>query len=310
MVVLGIETSCDDTAISIIENGIDIYNKKISSEYLLKKYNGIVPEIASRKHEESISILLKDIKDKYDLNKIDYIAYTNEPGLPGSLHVGKIFAKSLGFILNKKIVKVNHINGHIFSSFINRKENISYPFLSLIASGGTTSLFLVKSIDEIIEVCKTSDDAIGEVFDKVGRILGLEYPGGPSIDKIFNINKVNKSLINIYDKNNNIFSFSGVKTKIQNIVNTKKMKNEEIDVVEIASSFQYWAINELINKINYYAKQNNIKIISIGGGVSANKYFRSLLNKQNYDIYIPEQQYSCDNAVMIAFFGYLKLNNN
>ncbi len=224
MVVLGIETSCDDTCISIVENGKDLISIRRSSELLLKQYNGIVPEVASRFHEKEIISVFKEIKENFDLNKVDYIAYTSEPGLVGSLHVGKIFAESLSFISNKSLIPVNHITGHIFSPFINKANKISYPFLSLIASGGTTKIVQVNSPNDIVDLNITSDDAIGEAFDKVGRILGLDYPGGISIDKIFDISKVDDSLFHIA-KPEDDFSFSGVKTKVSNIVNNLKQKN-------------------------------------------------------------------------------------
>ncbi len=305
MVVLGIETSCDDTAISLIEDGKDIYSKKISSESILKRYGGIIPEIAARKHEQAVVDILIDLKDKFDLTKIDYIAYTNEPGLAVSLHVGKIFANTLGLILNKPTIAVNHIHGHIFSPFINHHEDISYPFLSLIASGGTTSLFLVNSVDDIQILNETGDDAIGESFDKVGRALGLDYPGGISIDKIYDETKVNKSLLP-FPKPNQQFSFSGIKTKILNLINQSNMKNQQVDVIELASTFQYWSINVLIDKIKYYQNEYDTKLITIGGGVSSNSLFRKEISKLNSKNYIPEQQYSCDNGTMIAFLGFLK----
>ncbi len=305
MKIIGIETSCDDTCISIVEDGKDIYSKRISSENILKSYGGIIPEIAARSHEQSIIDILIDIKSKFDLNDIDCIAYTNEPGLAVSLHVGKTFANTLSMLLNVPVIPTNHIHGHIYSAFINRPEAIEYPFLSLIASGGTTTLFLINSIDDIVEINKTTDDAVGEAFDKVGRALGLEYPGGISIDKIYDESKVNQKLLPL-PKPESTFSFSGIKTKILNIINQEKMKQREIDVVKLASTFQYWSINVLVDKIKYYQKLHNAKLITIGGGVASNSLFRKEIGNLDIINLVPEKQYSCDNATMIAFLGYLK----
>lgn len=304
MIVLGIETSCDDTCISVVENGNDLISFRCSSEHILKKYNGIIPEIASREHEKLIVKIFNKIKEKIDIKKIDLIAYTSEPGMVGCLHIGKVFAQTLSFLLNKPLVPINHITGHIFSPFINNAHKIKYPFLSLIASGGTTKIVKVNSPNDIGTLNSTNDDAIGEAFDKVGRLLGLKYPGGISIDEIFDESSVDKEMFFKTNPNDN-FSFSGAKTKISNMINNLNQKNESIDVIKIASSFQYWAINVLIDKIIYYAKNNNINMITIGGGVTSNSYFRKRALNINLNVLEPNKKYTVDNATMIAFTAWL-----
>lgn len=232
MILLAIETSCDDTGVAIFKNNQLLANVVMSSINAHKQYGGIIPEIAARSHEQNLlPCLNKAIKQaKININKINHIAYTSEPGLPGSLHVGKVFAKSLAMLLKAQLIKVNHLCGHAFSFALTHK-NIKYPFISLIVSGGETAIYLFKNRVNFKVLNKTADDAVGEVLDKIGRQLQLAYPGGKSIDKIYDENKSNLHLINHFLASQP-FSFSGLKTHVLNMINNKKVK----DKIAIASS--------------------------------------------------------------------------
>jgi N6-L-threonylcarbamoyladenine synthase len=232
MVLLAIETSCDDTGIAIFKNRKLLSNVVISSTNFHKQYGGIIPEIAARKHEENLhKCLLKSLEQsKIDIHQITHIAYTSEPGLPGSLHIGKIFAKSLANLLDAQLVKVNHILGHAFSHALNNKM-IAFPFLALIVSGGETAIYQFDSATRFKILNHTSDDAVGEVLDKIGRRLNLTYPGGKAIDEIYDSKKNNLKMIKHF-KPNQQFSFSGLKTHVLNMINNQK----RIDKKQIASS--------------------------------------------------------------------------
>jgi N6-L-threonylcarbamoyladenine synthase len=235
--ILAIETSCDDTSIAISCNDQILSNVTISSQNEHKQYGGIVPEIAARSHQANLAICYQQAITKAQVQpkQLTHIAYTNEPGLPGSLHMGKIFAKSLSSLLHTPTIPINHMYGHIYSFAIDNIKSIKYPFLSLIVSGGHTTIYLVKSLTDIVVLNESSDDAVGETLDKIGRILGLPYPGGVSIDKIFDSHKSNLPLIHHFQPEEN-FSFSGIKTHILNLVNRYKMNKQKIDKTLIASS--------------------------------------------------------------------------
>ncbi|MDE5767568.1 MAG: tRNA (adenosine(37)-N6)-threonylcarbamoyltransferase complex transferase subunit TsaD [Malacoplasma sp.] len=304
MYILGIETSCDDTSVAVLKDNmvLSCITKNNSSQ--LNPYGGIVPEIVARFHEENIipafdeAIKKANIKIS-DLNKI---AYTSEPGLPGSLFVGEIFAKSLAYSLDIECIPINHIHGHILSPFINSKP--VYPFISLIASGKTTSIFLVESANKITEKTKTKDDAIGEMFDKVGKSLGYDYPGGPKIDKFFDINKATISFQ--FPPVENDFSFSGIKNKFLSLINNEKKKNGFVDTVTVGSSFMKYSIDLIIKKLEFYKKKLNTEHICIGGGVANNSYFKNEIKKIFKNSYVPKSEYSTDNAAMIAFAFFEK----
>ncbi|MGL4647148.1 MAG: tRNA (adenosine(37)-N6)-threonylcarbamoyltransferase complex transferase subunit TsaD [Mycoplasmoidaceae bacterium] len=300
--IIGIETSCDDTSIALLENEKVIQCITVSSEKELSKHGGIVPEIASREHARKIINVFHELifQTKINYEEITMVAYTAKPGLITSLHVGKIFALTLAWYLNVDVLEIDHIDAHIFSPFINKKE-IRYPFLSLIVSGGTTALYKVENSTKISVINKTLDDALGEAYDKVGRYLNLSYPGGPAIDLIFDDQKINYKYK--LPRPQDPFSYSGMKSKIKNIIDKN---SNDLDVVGIASSFQYWAITSLIEKINFYSKKYQINKITIGGGVSANQYFRREIKKSSISYLFPEQEYSCDNAAMIGYLAYVK----
>ncbi len=308
--IIAIETSCDDTSIALSINNRLICESTITSLSQHVKYGGIVPEIAARSHEASIAKCLDNIakKGKINLNDISHVAYTHEPGLPGSLHIGKVFAKSVAMLTKTKLIPINHMYGHIFSFSINHKKDIKYPFLSLVVSGGHTSIYLIRSRKSIRLLNATSDDAVGETLDKIGRAIGLPYPGGISIDKIFDPKKIDFKMINHYPVSQE-FSFSGVKTHILNYVNSMKMKHKEIDQILIASSTLEWIVDELIRKINFYATKYKINTIVIGGGVSANKRLRQKLLQTNYQVILPELKYCGDNASMILAYANILVHN-
>ena len=302
--IIGIETSCDDTSLSLLKNDQVISCITISSEKKLAEFGGIIPEIASREHVKNIMISFNKMLDesKINISDVNLISYTSNPGLPTCLHIGKIFAKTLSWYLNVELMEIDHIHAHIFSPFINNSEKIEYPFISLIVSGGTTSLFKVSSPTKIEVLNSTSDDALGEAYDKIGRYLNLPYPGGPSIDEVFNENSITEKYR--IPPATEPFSFSGIKSKIKKIIE----QSEKVNQIELASNFQYWAISYLISKIEHYSRETKSKIISIGGGVSANKYFRNKISASNNIYIFPEKKYSCDNAAMIAFLSFLQKN--
>jgi N6-L-threonylcarbamoyladenine synthase len=235
--ILAIETSCDDTSIAITKNEKLLSNVTASSLLQHRQYGGIVPEVAARSHEQNLHSVLNKalVKAKIKLNDITHIAYTSEPGLPGSLHVGKIFAKALAYLLSIPLIPVNHMMGHIFSFAINSKKKISFPFISLVVSGGHTAIYYFNNLHKSQLLNETKDDAAGETLDKIGRALNLKYPGGVSIDEIYESKKTLLKLINHFSPEDN-FSFSGLKTHITNLINQTKMQSKKIDRVTIASS--------------------------------------------------------------------------
>lgn len=304
--ILAIETSCDDTSIAILYENKIIENIIFSSSKIQNKYGGVVPEVAAREHEKNIIKAISLINQKIDLNKIDYIAYTNQPGLRVSLNVGEALATTLSKLLNKPLIPVNHIYAHIFS-FYEPSINLKYPFISLVASGGHTSIFLVNSPTDIKVLNETKDDAIGEVYDKVARSLSLGYPGGPVIDSLFDKDRANIHFLENMPKPNDQFSFSGLKTQVLNYINQQKMNKKPLYAIDIVSSFQSQAINIIISKLIYYINEYNIQDISIGGGVSANNYLQEKVKQLPIkNVYIPKSKILCgDNAAMIAIYASL-----
>lgn len=308
-IILGIETSCDDNGIAIICNNQILINNVVNNAKILQPYGGVVPEIVARFHCEQILNNLQNalLKTKISLNQINEIAYTAYPGLQNCLLVGKIVAKSLSAFLNIKAFAINHIYGHIFSSFIDQK--LKFPFLALIASGKTTSIFLVKDTKKIVELTKTLDDAIGESIDKVGKKLGYDYPCGPLMDLDFDLKKA------VYpfpkQKVTNHFSFSGIKNYAFNLI-TKLQKNDQnhFDKVKVASSYLKSTIDTLIAKLQYYQTKYHIDTIAIGGGVAANSYFQNQIEKLFQNHYTPKKCYATDNAAMIAYYHYCNTINN
>ncbi|WP_322962594.1 tRNA (adenosine(37)-N6)-threonylcarbamoyltransferase complex transferase subunit TsaD [Mycoplasmopsis cynos] len=309
MLILGIETSHDDTSLALLEDGKVLDMWTISQIDIFKEFGGTIPELASREHVKNISIIQKIIQKKYDLTKISYIAYTKEPGLIGSLQIGFLFANALSISLNKPLIPINHLNGHFLSATITHR--ITFPALCLLVSGGHTQLIYSKDIDDISIIGETLDDAVGEAFDKISSKLGLGFPGGPIIDKLFN--EYNGEFIKLTKpktENELDFSFSGLKTQVLNIVNQAQMKNQKINKVQIATSFQRTAVDYLIYKTKLALDKYNVKTLVLGGGVSANKLLRSEFIKLHKNTIIPDLKYSTDNGAMIAQSAYLKVLKN
>lgn len=310
MLILAIETSCDETSVAVLKNGKKVLSNIVSSQIdIHKEYGGVVPEIASRHHIENIlTVYTKALEEaNVTINDISYIAVTNTPGLIGSLLVGLMFAKSLAYANNIPLIAVNHIDGHIFSSFIDNEPKL--PMLSLVASGGHTSLYLMNKDKSLKLLGQTLDDAIGESYDKVARLLNLDYPGGPALEKLALEGK-NTIEIPIPKTKDYNFSFSGIKTFVANYVNQKRMKNEDFSSKDLAHSFQNVLVKTILQKLIKAKNEFEIKTISVVGGVSANQYIRNsiLSNKEfeNLDILFPNLEYCGDNAAMIAVAAYYK----
>ncbi len=314
-IIMGIETSCDETAVAIIQGGNILLSNVVASQMEIhKKYGGIVPEIASRKHMELILITCQKALEEANLtlNDIDGIAVVPGPGLKGSLLVGLSFGKAIAFALTKPLIGVNHIEGHIFANFINNNE-IRFPFISLIVSGGHTSLLLVHGIEKYEIIGSTRDDAAGEVLDKIAKYLGLGYPGGPIIEKLATTGKDDSIYFPrpLLHSNDFDFSFSGLKTAVINFIISKKMSQEEYNINDLCASFQKAIIDSLKYKTFSAAHKYNISRIVLGGGVVANQKLRYELaeeaRKSNISIYCPPKELCTDNAAMIACAGYYKL---
>ena len=314
-IILAIESSCDDTSAAVLK-AKKVLSNVIANQTIHKEYGGVVPELASRAHQQNIIPVVDSAIKKAKITKsnIDAIAFTKGPGLLGSLLVGTSFAKSFSMGMNIPLIQINHMKAHILSLFIDEGQKTpKFPFLCLTVSGGHTQIVLVNSINKMEVIGTTLDDAAGEAFDKSAKILGLDYPGGPLIDKFgkegntqaFSFGKPKVDGLN--------FSFSGLKTsilyKIRDYINSNpNFINENLH--DLCASIQFSIVNILIEKIQKAVNKTNIKEIGIAGGVSANSYLRSSLKniakKNNYNLYIPKFEYCTDNAAMIGIAGYFK----
>lgn len=312
--ILAFETSCDETSVAVVEGGGKVLSNIISSQIdIHKEYGGVVPEIASRHHIENILPVFMEAMEKAgcSLAEIDYIAVTNTPGLIGSLLVGLMFAKSLSYSNGIPLVPVNHIDGHIFSNFI--ENEVELPAISLVVSGGHTNLYYIKEEKKKIKIellGETLDDAVGETYDKIARILDLPYPGGPEIDRLSTGGKMELK-IKKPDVEGYNFSFSGIKTSITNYVNNRKMKKEEIIKENIAKSLQETVVDVLLDKVLKGVKEKEVKTVLVAGGVSANRRLREafyeLAERENLKVHFPEMEYCTDNAAMIGCAAYYKI---
>jgi len=308
MLILGIDTSCDDTAAAVVEDGCRIVSNIVSNQNELhEKYGGIVPELASRQHLEFILPVVDEALSRagVGLQDIDAIAVTHGPGLIGSLLVGVCFAKSLAAAHDIPMVAVNHLEGHIFSIFL--EHDVDYPFLALVVSGGHTSLYRVDHFDSYGEIARTRDDAAGEAYDKVAKLLHLGYPGGPLIDEM--ASRGNPAAIrfpraNLKDKGSMDFSFSGLKTAVLNY----SRKYPDADKNDIAAGFQAAVVDVLTERALDAARLHKLKRIVLSGGVSANKSLREQMQRKaaadHIDVYLPSAALCTDNAAMIAAAGY------
>jgi len=314
--ILAIETSCDDTSVAIMSNNAVLSNI-VSSQQIHELFGGVVPELASREHDKLIVPVLREAlhKSKISLNQIDVIAYTRGPGLLGSLLVGSSFAKSLSLSLNIPLVEINHMHAHILSIFI--EDNIDkpkFPFIALTVSGGHTQLVLVESPIKFTEIGTTLDDAAGEAFDKSGKILGLDYPAGPTIDKLAKNGDPKRFVFTKPKVKGLNFSFSGLKTNFKNFINSKSEDFIKNNINHLCASLQHTIIEILIEKILNAQKTHVINDFVVCGGVSANSYLRQKLLdlKDSHDIksYLPNVCYSTDNAAMIGVNAYYKFKHS
>lgn len=307
--ILAIESSCDETSMSIIKNGCEDISTTILTQIdTHKNYGGVVPEIASRMHSENITMVLEDVFSKTDLtmNDIDAIAVTYAPGLLGSLLVGIEFAKTLAMVYKKPLIKVHHIAGHIYAN--NLVDKMEFPLLALVVSGGHTELVVMEDDYKFKVLGQTLDDAIGEVYDKVAKVMGLPYPGGPQIDKLAVEGKPTYDLPKPMNNDELNFSYSGLKSAVINLVHNETQRGNEIRKADLAATFQEIAVDELLRKTKIALDQTGSKRLIIAGGVSANKYLREkfaeLAEKENIKLSIPPIKYCTDNAAMIGCAAY------
>ncbi len=315
--ILGIESSCDDTSAAVIRDGILLSNV-IASQSVHEEYGGVVPELASRAHQQNIVPVVDAAIRRAGISKTDLsaIAFTRGPGLLGSLLVGTSFAKGLSLGLRIPIVDVNHLHGHVLSHFVRRKEDDpvpEFPFICLLVSGGNSQIVLVKNYNDMEILGQTIDDAAGEAFDKCAKVMGLPYPGGPHIDRLASEGnpkafKFAKPRIPELD-----YSFSGLKTSFLYTLRDNLRRDPEFvntNRADLAASLQYTIINILMEKLDLAVKKTGVKTIAIGGGVSANSGVRSAVADycaaHNLRAFIPERAFTTDNAAMVAIAGYFK----
>lgn len=316
ILTLAIETSCDETSVAVVEDGIKVRSNVIHTQIDIHKvYGGVVPEIASRNHLMKISSVVdKALSDAgVTFDDIDFISVTTGPGLVGALLIGLSYAKALAFSLNKDLVGVNHMAGHISASFL---MGAKPPFICLTASGGHTNITKVNSYTDFELLGSTKDDAAGEAFDKVARSLGLSYPGGVQIDKHAkegDEHSIDFPIV-MMGKDNLDFSFSGLKSAVLNYLNSKKMKNEEINIDNVCASFNRCVVDTIVNKTMLALKKENMKTLCVGGGVLCNDMLRNELKKrceeEGIELFIPDKVYCTDNAAMIGCSGYFNYINN
>ena len=307
--ILGIESSCDETIVSIVKNGTEEISTVISSQIdIHKDFGGVVPEIASRHHVKNITMVLEEClkKAEMEIEDIDAIAITYGPGLIGSLLIGLEAAKTLAFIYNKPLIPVHHIAGHIYANSL--VKELKFPLLALVVSGGHTEIIEMKKHFEFKKLGGTLDDAIGECYDKVARVIGLEYPGGPKIDKLATIGKDTYKLpVPLKDDSYN-FSFSGLKSAVINLSHNEEQRGNEIRKEDLAKSFQKVSIEAITSKLRKAIIENNIKNVIVAGGVAASQGLRNamqeLTEELSVELSIPPMKYCTDNAAMIAAAGY------
>ena len=309
MIILGIETSCDETAAAICYDG-EILSNVVSSQMIHSKYGGVVPEIASREHERLLNqVIHKAIQDaKIKIELIDLISVTNGPGLSGALLTGVCFAKGLGLGLGIPVIPINHLEAHIFSNFL-AEPNLTYPFVCLLVSGGHTQLWFIKNYEEYEMLGETRDDAAGEAFDKGARIFGLKYPGGPEIEKYSEGGNSDTHFFprGLIGKKSREFSFSGLKTSLLYFMDDFE-ESKLIKKRDIIASYQQAIVDTLVEKMKRAIEVTKVKTCVIAGGVAANKCLRNKLKHsiKNIEIIFPDISYCNDNAAMIAFLGEKK----
>jgi len=314
VVILGIETSCDETSAAVVIDGVDVASNIIASQVdLHAKFGGVVPEVASRKHLELIDCVVLEALENAKINfkDINAVAVTNGPGLVGALLVGVMAAKALSYALKVPLIAVNHLEAHIYANFL-EKPDVEFPTLCLVVSGGHTDLVLIKHHGSYELLGSTLDDAAGEAFDKVARAIGLGYPGGPLIDKLAqggNADTIDFPRVYLEDGSLD-FSFSGLKTAVLNYLNSAKQKNVEINTANLAAAFQQAVVDVLVDKTILAAERYGVKVIMLAGGVASNRCLRNQLKKAadkcGFKVIYPQPILCTDNAAMVACCGYYK----
>lgn len=316
-IILGIESSCDDTSSAILCDCV-LRSNVIASQKVHEAYGGVVPELASRAHQQNIVPVVSEAIKQAGIDKKDIsaIAFTRGPGLPGSLHVGTAFAKGLSIALGVPLVDVNHLHGHVLSHFIKEDENTvvpDFPYLCLLVSGGNSQIVRVDSPNEMVVIGQTIDDAAGEAFDKCAKVMGLPYPGGPVIDRLAAEGDANRFKFAKPHVDGYNYSFSGLKTSF--LYTLRDALKEDADFIEknkkdLAASLQKTIIDILMDKFSKAIKATGIKTIAIGGGVSANSGVRNAVqdyaDRHHIKAFIPKRSFTTDNAAMIAVAGYFK----
>ena len=315
--ILAIESSCDETSVAVVENGRNLLSNVIATQIEIhKRFGGVVPEVASRNHITAITNVCNEALEKANctLDDIDAIAVTYGAGLLGALLVGVSFAKGLAYASKKPLIAVNHIRGHIAANYISHKD-LKPPFVCLMVSGGHTAILDVKSYNQTELIGTTIDDAVGEAFDKVARVVGLGYPGGPKIDKMAKNGKTNIKFVhkNILANTYN-FSFSGIKTAVINYVHNSQQKGEDIVVEDVCASFQTAVVDELATKTIKAVLESGQNKLVVAGGVSANSFLKQRLTeecqKNGIQLYMPEFSLCTDNAAMIGACAYYNLQQD
>lgn len=313
--IIAIESSCDETSCSIVKNGKEdvatVINTQIDTH---KLYGGVVPEVASRLHLENITLVIDECLKKANMkvSDMDAVAATYAPGLLGSLLVGLEAAKTLSLVYNKPFIKVNHMMGHIVANNIGK--DLKYPLVSLIISGGHTDLIYMENESSFKYIGETLDDAVGECFDKVARILGMPYPGGPNVEKLAMEGKDTYVMPKILDDDSCNFSFSGIKSHVNNLVHNASQRGEEINKADMACSFQNAVTKSLVSKSEKAIKKYGVKYFSVAGGVASSNFIRNALKDMCDSLgvlmFVPEKKYCTDNATMIGAAAYILYKNN
>lgn len=307
MIVLSVESSCDETSVSIIRDGNQILSNVVLSQIdIHKAFGGVVPEVASREHIKGITLVFEEALNEANIEKseIDLVAVTKGPGLIGSLLIGVNAAKAFAFANDIEIIGVHHIAGHIYANAID--HNLEFPLVCLVVSGGHTELILMKEHYDFVKLGETMDDAVGEAYDKVARTVGLGYPGGPLVDNLAKKGKPSYKMPDISMGDTYDFSFSGIKSHVINLVHNLKQRNEELNVEDLCASFQEAVTSVLVSKAKKAIHESNAKMFMIAGGVAANKGLRAKIEKEINDVkvVVPDFSYCTDNAAMIGVAGY------
>ena len=311
--ILGIESSCDETACAVVRNGREILSNIIASQAdFHERFGGVVPEIASRMHVDAVYPTVRDALDKAGLtiDEIDAVAVTYGPGLVGALLVGLSCAKGIAYSSNKPLVGVNHMHGHIAANYLCHKD-LEPPFLCLSVSGGHSEIVYVKDYSDMEILGSTRDDAAGEAIDKIARVIGLGYPGGPKMDKAGQGGDINAyKFSHTHMKDSLDFSFSGIKTSALNQLNELKMRGEVPVLSDFAASYQHHIASELVRNVVLAVKMTGIRKVCLAGGVSANSFLRKMVDetsqKEKFDVYYPDLKLCTDNGAMIASAGYFE----